>query len=179
YEISKLESERLFLAAAKQNNFELVILRPTNVFGEFHPNNFLLNLMRHLKNHKPFLYSENAVVNYVYVKDVTNAIIYFIKNSVPERIYNIGKGMKLKGFVCFVYELLSLKPNTYKLPKIIIRFLELVNYFGISSFKNILRSISNVVKYDDDKIQNIVGYKYGIKEGLKRTFDYYKISGKL
>ena len=179
YEISKLESEKIFIEAAKKNNFDLIILRPTNVFGEFHPKLFLLNFMNHLKNHKLILYSNNAVVNYVYVKDVTNAIIHFVENNYTESIYNIGKSMKLTDFIHSTSDILSVKPSIYKVPAIIIHFLELTNYFGINSFKNKFHSISNAVEYNDNKIESIFGYEYGIEAGLKNIFDFYKTNGKL
>jgi nucleoside-diphosphate-sugar epimerase len=178
YEISKLKSEHLFLEAAEQNNFKLVILRPTNVFGDFHPKFYLLNFMHHLKN-KAFFYCKNAVVNYVYVKDVINAINYFVENNSDERILNIGSSTKLSEFAHTVNELLLIKPNTHRIPSGMINALEKINYAGIRSLKNKLRSVSNAVTYDDTKIKRIIGYKYGIEEGLKRTFNYYKTTGKL
>ena len=179
YEKTKLESEKILLEASSKNNFNLIILRPTNVFGDFDSKMFLLNFLSHIKNKKLFLIVKNSKVNYVYVKDVTNAICYFITNNHKEKIFNIGKSINLSEFINIACDLIKIKPRIVLFPNVLLKAIKMLNYFGIQGLKNKLNIISNKVEYDDKKLENILNYSFGIKEGLKRTISYYKSIGKI
>lgn len=167
YERTKLESEKLLLHAAEQNCFSLVILRPSNVFGEDHPFNALLNLISHVNSGKLVLHSPDAVVNYVYVKDITKLMIRLINDEQNRGVLNAGYSLKLDVFIDLLAAELGKKANKKKIPQFLINFIELLRIKK-------LRSVSNAVVYDDSKLKSFYDYPYGIKKGIERTINYYK-----
>jgi nucleoside-diphosphate-sugar epimerase len=169
YERTKLESERLLIEAEKNYGFNLIVLRPTNVFGEGHPFNALLNMMQYINSEKPLLLSKSAKVNYVYVKDLTASIIASIKNN-KTGIFNVGNSESLNEFSTMIAEQLNKPHKKIYIPA----FLPpLMNSLGIKK----LNSVSNGVEYDDRELNRFFQYPFGLKEGLKRTIGHYKEKG--
>ncbi len=167
YERTKLESENLFIEGSKKLDFSLTVLRPTNVFGEFHPFNALLNFMSRIQNNQAFLYEKEALVNYVYVKDLTGSIIRLLKESDNCGIINVGKSQPLIEFYKELTTKLNCSGKAYSVPYI---FIKLVLLLGIKKFQ----SISNKVEYTDAKLAAFFDYPYGNVEGLTRTIEHYK-----
>ncbi|MCW3102251.1 MAG: NAD-dependent epimerase [Bacteroidetes bacterium] len=172
YERTKLESERLLKEASVKHGFRLVILRPTNVFGELHPFNALLNMMQHIASGKPLLQSPGAMVNYVYVKDLTAAILAFTDPSARPGTYNVGESMSLDDFTALIAAGLHKKKNTVTVPQFLINFMGMI---GLRKFN----AVSNKVEYDDSALKSVFRYPYGIKNGLENTIAYYKQKGLL
>ena len=172
YEQTKKVSEDLFLEAAKQHDFKLVILRPTNVFGEFHPFNALLNLLKKTEKSSVFFMTKGAMVNYLYVKDLTHVIIFLIKNSSYSGIINVGESIPLKTFMSYIFELTNQKIRTIYLPIFLVNLAELI---GIKK----LRALSNKVSYSDEKLKHFFDYPYTTKVGLERTIANYYHSKQL
>ena len=172
YEKTKKVSEDLFLEASLNYNFQLVILRPTNVFGEFHPFNALLNLFQRLKKNHWFLYEKNAIVNYLYVKDLTQLIVYLIKDYQKSEILNVGESVSLEVLVNHLSDILKQKVRYYYIPQFLVTF---INLLGIVK----VRSLSNKVIYSDDKLKHFFKYPFGLKTGLKRTITYYNKTNQL
>ena len=166
YERTKKKSEDLLIAAEQKGNFELTILRPTNVFGESHPFNALLNLSQHLSSGRIVPYMKNAVVNYVYVSDVSASILYFL-NSQEKGIYQIGSSMNLRDFLDLMQRSLRKKARLFKVPKL---FIILANTLGLKLFS----SVSNSVIYSDEKLRKIFHYPVGIEQGIINTLNDFE-----
>jgi nucleoside-diphosphate-sugar epimerase len=167
YERTKLESEKLLLDADKKNNWQLTILRPTNVFGENHPYNALLHLMNHIHSEKPTVCTRLAKVNYLYVKDLSQLIVKLISDEKEYGIVNVGQHKDLNAFVKLISAELGKKPKMVIIPPFLIKISNLV---GI----NILKSVSNGVIYQDEKLKCFYKYPFGIEQGLRNTIEYYK-----
>ena len=165
YEISKYESEKLLLEA--KNKFQLIILRPTNVYGEYHPYNALLNLISHIKSNKPILYSKDAIVNYLYVKDLTSIIINFVNDNNSTGIYNLGSHFYLKEFANIIYLSLNHKKRYLPVPQLLIK---ISSMFGIKK----LNTISNKIIYSDKKLKTLFNYPFDYEKGLIRLIEHYK-----
>lgn len=172
YERTKLISEKIFLEAAKEHNLGLTVLRPTNVIGEFHPFDALLNLMVRIQSKKVLLYRDNAVVNYVYVKDLTYLIIDILKTGKDVGIMNVGNHLQLKQFYTILGKYLDVKLTIAKIPSFLIKLAILLK---INQFKG----FSNKVIYSDDKMRKNFGYHFGIEKGLERVIEYYRKNNKL
>jgi nucleoside-diphosphate-sugar epimerase len=170
YERTKLESERMLTEASRKYGFELVILRPTNVFGEYHPYNSLLNFMQHIISGKPMVQTTGALVNYVYVKDLSAAILAFVNNEHPGKTYNVGEAMLLKNFTDLIAASLHKKNKKIFVPQFLVNF---ISGMGL----NKLNTVSNRVRYDDSQLKTSFQYRYGIKVGLERTVAHYKEKG--
>ena len=172
YERTKLLSEQLFLEFFKENpDLKWSVLRPTNVFGESHPFDALLNLMQHVKNGKKILYTQTAKVNYVYVEDLTAFILNRLESD-EKGIYNVGNSMGLKEFLDSIADELKTSLNTSRIPKWIVGLL-----YGLKIRK--LDAISNEVVYSDKALRTHFQYPFGTKHGIRKTIEYYKHLNKL
>lgn len=170
YERTKLESEKLLKHASAEQGFDLVILRPTNVFGEYHPFNALLNMMKHVAAEKPVVLSSGAIVNYVYVKDLSGAILSCLDNGKMKGTFNVGEALSLDVFTSMIAEQLNAKKKIIRVPGFLINFIDALGWRK-------LNAVSNKVEYDDSALKNVFQYPYGIKKGLERTIEYYKKKG--
>ncbi|MBA3971943.1 MAG: NAD(P)-dependent oxidoreductase [Bacteroidetes bacterium] len=166
YERTKLESERLFREAHGRRGLSVVIVRPTNVFGEHHPFNALLNLISHVNNGKILLSTVSAVVNYVYVKDLCAILLHLIKDD-KTGIFNVGSPVPLKDFIDIIAAELGKKANKKLIPQILVNFIEMLRVAK-------LRAVSNGIAYDDSKLKSFFDYPYGVEQGLNRTIEHYK-----
>lgn len=167
YERTKFISETLLIEAQKKYNFNLTILRPTNVFGEFHTFNALLSMMSHIQKGKPVAYEKTALVNYVYVKDLTALICFLIESDKKYELFNVGKSESLETLFNSVATELNVKLKPVILPSI---FVKIGLYLGI----NKIRTISNKVQYSDQRLAAFYNYPFGLKKGLQRTVSFYK-----
>jgi len=167
YERTKWVSEQLFLEAAANGDFELAVLRPTNVFGENHPFNALLNLLGKIVSKKPLFYSSGAMVNYVYVSDLNAFIVHLIKTNHFKGIYNVGKSIQLDAFYQLLMNELAIKTRIIKVPTILIK---LAKFLRIKK----LQPISNKVSYVDQKLEDTFHYTFGLEKGIKKTVDHFK-----
>lgn len=164
YEETKFKSEIILQNASQLHGFCLNILRPTNVFGEHHPYSALKNLFTMLDKRRVGIYALGSKVSYVYVKDVTGAIIEKIESTTEHiEVINVGYTVELKEFYSLISETINKRILFIKIPKIFIKLLELI---GIHK----LRSISNAVQYSNKDIT----YSYGLGSGIKRTILFYK-----
>lgn len=172
YERTKNISEQLFVEESKTSSFELVVLRPTNVFGEHHPFNALLNLMQTIENGKPLIYTNDAMVNYVYVSDVSASIVSALEGKTKGGIYNVGYAMGLNDFYSTIMKAMNKKTRRFKVPSILTSF---VDKLGVKK----LRSISNRLEYSDDQLRKNFTYPFGVEKGIENTVEYYKKQGVL
>lgn len=166
YERTKYISDRLFLDHDNPK-FKLTILRPTNVYGEYHPGNALLRLMNHVQARKTLYCQEGAVFNYVYVKDLTFIICNTIENSNGYGVLNVGCAQEIKSFALILAKQMNVKFKLKFIPKIIFVLFKIL---GI----NKLNVVSNFVSYSDDKLKSYFQYFYGVEKGLLRTIEFYK-----
>ncbi|MEI6488143.1 MAG: NAD(P)-dependent oxidoreductase [Bacteroidota bacterium] len=167
YERTKSVSEMLFLEAQKTLGFSLIVLRPTNVYGEFHSFNALLKMMNHIKKWSLVAYFNSAMVNYVYVKDITSLICYFIENESRYLVLNVGQAETLERFFYHVAEELGIGLKTIALPSLIVKLGRILEI-------NKIRTISNEVVYTDKRLLEFFNYPYGLKKGIQRTVNHYK-----
>jgi nucleoside-diphosphate-sugar epimerase len=176
YEKSKLVSEQLWLSNLPKTR--LTILRPTNVYGDLHPGNHLLNLFNFVKNHQRFYLAPSAVVNYVYVGDVANIIRFFVENPGISGIYNIGNSILLKDFIETISGIVNSKINIKTLPSWLFRAALLFKFILPESYALKILSLHNAVIYADEKLRTMYLPEYGYEYGLRKTFDYF-VSKKL
>lgn len=181
YEKSKLESESILFHAFSEEKGRLVMLRPTNIFGDHHPRNTLLNFLQTIKNKKRLICTSNATVNYVYVNDLVSTIRHFIFNKADSTVYNVGEASSFEKFFHESSRLIGTPPRLTILPHFCFAIPEAFGYLGIHNLKAKLRTLSNRVVYSDKKLQKEVPgiYSYGNEKGLQCTIDYYQSNGKL
>lgn len=64
-------------------------------FGEDYRLRFISNMLVRKVLHKPLIIRQNAVFDYVYIKDFPKIVKYFIEHTGKYRSYNIGTGNRL------------------------------------------------------------------------------------
>ena len=177
YERSKLESEKIFQRTLSGTSTELVILRPTNVFGEFGQKNTLLNFFSMISGGKPFVYTPQSRVNYVYVKDVAHRIAQFVYLESAQGVFNVGKSFEALEFLRESALVLGRRPFPVAVP---VPILNVAAAILPQRFQGKIQSVSNYVQYDDSRIRSLLGEdKYDLRMGLENTALYFRDQGLL
>lgn len=167
YEETKLISEKLF-AEHSNEKFKLVVLRPTNVFGEFHPFHALRTIMNHANDSKRMIYANGAMVNFVYVGDLCQTIVFFLNQTDSEGVFQVGNATPFETFYKMISEKLNRKPLFLRLPTFLFRCAELL---GIKK----MRPVSNKVVFSDKLLKTEMGaYQFGLDKGLDLTIAYFR-----
>ncbi len=162
YEETKLRSEQLVLQANKTQGLQVCILSPTNVYGENHPKQALHSLYGQLKNKGVFISSKNAMANYVYVKDVSAAIVRLIDHAEQTGLFNVGESVPMTRFISSFQALIPTPIKHHVLPDLLFRLMNL-------SGKSKVKALSNAVIYNDAKLKKVFKYPYGLEKGEERT----------
>ncbi len=168
YEETKLVSEQLLKDFTVDSTISLCILRPTNVIGEHHPFNALLNLSMQLKKGIPAMYVKGAMVNYVYVKDLVEEIKRAVDPKTKLTVWNVGSALPLIDFYRLLGNAIHVRIRYLRIPAFVVN---LLNHAGIKK----LNAISNKVEYNT-KGSSI---SYDLQIGIQRTITFYKQSKKL
>lgn len=107
YAVAKFQSEKALRIEASKRGVELVILRPSIVYGpDTPPGMFLSDLYESVTSSSIFVYSPDTIIrDFIHVSDVCCAIHRLIisKNDVSG-VYNLstGIGTSLDSIVCFI-----------------------------------------------------------------------------
>lgn len=179
YEITKLISDQLVIAAANSGSFSYSILRPSNVFSGEMKNQSLFGLMRMIdKGMFFFIGKPGASANYIYVDNVVDALL--LCGTAPTakgRIYNLSDYCSLEEFVTTIASLLGKKIPTLRAAEPLARIL--VNTFGkIPAFpltQSRIDALTNRSIYSISCIQQELGYEHRIsmEEGLQHLVTAY------
>ena len=173
YARTKLQAEMLLSEAAINGNVTSIILRPTHVFGDYHPQNYILELFKRIKSEIAIPRLKNTTVNYIYVKDVAHAIRFFLNNSIKSQVVNIADDLTFSDFLRIASNALGVTCSVRNVPGFIFAVLEIFKYFGQENIRARFQSVSNCVEYSNQFMKNIIGYKHGVEAGIRKTIDYY------
>ncbi|MGA1823525.1 MAG: NAD-dependent epimerase/dehydratase family protein [bacterium] len=119
YERSKYQAELIVREYSAQNPGKVIIVRPTNVFGENDPDLHLLNLFRKIKHHCFFFVGRDIsqyYVNNVYVKELSELIAQLLTLSPPHDVYILNTPTPLSQFILMIKEILKDKTPIKHLP---------------------------------------------------------------
>jgi len=181
YERTKLESERLLMETFGRDPGRLIILRPTQLFGDLHPRGQLLDFLAAVKRRTRFVGTDGAVVNYLYVKDLVATIRYVMDHGMREVLYNVGHPTRFTEFLDVFASGLGVEPRHCILPEWPFILAEKADYLGSARLKAKLRFPSNQVGYSDLRLTKEVprAYPFGLSHGVERTIAYFLSSGSL
>ena len=173
YSESKISGEALIYSYAKCYNLPYLVFRFSNVYGRF--DNDLERMERVIplfikkinNKNKITIFGKNKILDFTYVDDCVNGIYSGVKNLVLREVKNetinlaYGKGQSLLNLVEYIEDNLGKKAN-YKIKDT--RIGEVAHYVA-----------------DISKAKKLLNYnpKTSLKEGVKKTIDWWKERGEL
>jgi nucleoside-diphosphate-sugar epimerase len=189
YERTKQQAEKLLIEFEYKSGLHYSILRPSNVFGENDTGLKLLNLFKGLKKDRFFFINPNAVVNYVYVKQVTYVIKQLIEKNVFEnKIYNVNAACTISEFIFIIKKALDISTKTKRIPLFLSFFIKIickiadrlpVKYQYINSGK--YRELTAEKYYSTEELRKVIpmNEKEILNTGIHNLVKHYKEKGLL
>ena len=170
----------------------LIILRPSNVFGPNMPNEHLRDLIKKIKNRSYFFIGKEQVyVNYIYFENVIDAIEILIqddKKYSKARIFNINCPNLLEEFIAKITEALKVNEINKRLPKmpvlVMVKILDgIANLSGMKFplSMNRFRALTSSALFDSAKFlqtYNIESFKVSNEEGLAKCVSKWEMHAK-
>lgn len=184
YEKTKYDGERIALKLGKRYNLPIVVIRPTFTYGpgDFHK----LTLFRLVKNGFFVFVGDGKSLNHpVFIEDLIQGALLALKRGKSEEVYIIGgpEPVSKRNLVYTIAECLNVKLKTIKVPYslAIIAASIMENLAQILHFQPILTKsrvsmMGNNWGCSISKAKQELGYnpKINLKEGVKRTVEWYK-----
>ncbi len=179
YEQSKSVAEELLITANKAGFFELVLLRPSNVYGESMTNKSLFQLFSAVKKGIYFhLGFDQASANYIHVDDVVNALGLCATNvNANGKIYNVSDYQTFDSLIFEVSKVLGVRNPSLRIPllfiRILVNLLEFIPNFPLTSSR--INALTSKVIFSNKKIENDLGFKHLVSpsDGIKRLVRYW------
>lgn len=165
YSLSKTTNIQLLNGYTILVGSKIVTLRPFGLFGKYeNPNRLIPALINAgIKSEPMYLTPGEQIRDYIYVKNLVEAIILILKNGIikNKEIYNIcsGEGKSLIEIVELITKKFNFKKELYK--------------FGEKEYRKneIMKLIGNPDKFKNDyNFEN----KISLEKGLEETYFYIK-----
>jgi UDP-glucose 4-epimerase len=161
YGLIKLMAENVLRYLSKDSKFNTIILRPSNVYGNFHnlskPQGVIGHCFNSILTNTPlFLYNDGTIVrDFIHVYDLTEFVLRIIQNTKksPFEIFNVGsgEGTELNKLIYLIEEITQNKLNLVsKSPRdfdCIYNVLDLTRSMAILNWKPKIELISGVNDY--------------------------------
>jgi len=185
YEITKVESDVLVEAAARDGAFESVILRPSNVYSAEMTNKSLFGLISMIRN-RLFFYigAPGASANYIHVENVVAALVLCGEHpDAKGNIYNVSDYRTLEQVVSIVAGVFDVKEPVLRMPEYVVRILvklfDRIPRFPLTQAR--VDALTGRAVYSIKKIANELQYRHVIsmENGLIEMANYLKIKSKL
>jgi len=157
YAYTKLVAEEIIKSSCKQKNCSYVILRFCNVYGPKQRRNFLVPtiITQALEKKEIEIWDPNPIRDYLFIDDAVSALIIAGK-LVNNKIFNIGtgKGTSAGELASLICDILS------------------VSWYDVHRPQNVPFSL--VGDYGMFNLHTGWMPKVSLKEGIKKTIDYWK-----
>jgi nucleoside-diphosphate-sugar epimerase len=169
YGRTKAEAESAAQAAAA-GGFELVILRPANVFGPGMPGTALSKLFAAIeRGWFAYIGAPGALMNYVPVENVVAAALHCAAHpAAAGRTYNLSEAMPLERLVTIVAEELGRRPPALRVPELPLRVLASALGFvpGHPLTHRHLDALTMRARYASERIQDELGWRPAVSLDL-------------
>lgn len=167
YEKTKLEADKYILENFPKHNLNFCILRPSQIIGDYMPNESINKLINVIKK-KLFFYigQKGAIRSYVHVEDVARAIILIVKNIngiAKNKIYNISYDSYIEDIVeeIITQNNLNYKPARYSenLIRFLLKFFSIIRIPLPLTMKR-LNGLVSRTRYNSDIIKKELSFKF-------------------
>jgi nucleoside-diphosphate-sugar epimerase len=180
YEETKALSDRIVTDAHRTGLVDVVVLRPSIVFGPGMPNRSLFALIAAV-NRGVFFYvgPKDASANYIPVDNVVDALMLCgTSDAASGRVFNLSAWRKLEDFIETIAIALTKTPPRLRLPRRLVR--------SVASLMSALPqwpltvsrvdSLSTRVVYSTARIESQLGYRprVTVEDELHRTVGYWQ-----
>lgn len=190
YEKSKYQAELIVREYAKERPDNVIILRPTNVFGENDPELHLLNLIRKIKSRQFYFVGRGEsyyYLNYLYVREISELVPLFLRSNARSAVYIINTPTSLLEFITTIKEILEDRAPVTHLPYGPIKLLakcfdmiprDILKHPPVNSLK--LSELTNRKQYSSALLAADFGWKpmFTMKQALDNLISHYN-KGKL
>ena len=161
YGISKMQQTNIAKYFYKQKNLPVITLRVFNTYGPFENQNRLIpSMILAVLNHKKvYINNPDDVRDFIFVKDVVEGLVRASKVKKSVEILNIGTS------------------NGYSVREIVKKLSKITKYDKIAFHESKPHEYGGRIIADITKSKSILKWepKYTINEGLKETFEWFKI----
>lgn len=183
YEKSKYKAELIVKEYSKNNPNKVIILRPTNVFGENDPERHLLNLIKKIQdNWFRFVGADSSkfYLNYLYVREISELVPRLFYAKTNNDLYILGTPIKLHEFIMIIKKILNDETPIKHLPYLPLRvaahLLDMApkKYQLINSIK--LKELTNERQYISALLSKDLAWapKYEMERALINLVGFYK-----
>lgn len=172
YGKSKLIAEEKLLELSKRTAMEVVILRPSLVYGPGVKANFL-KMMQLVDKEFPLPFSRvKNKRNFVYIDNLVSAIMAVIDDPrAANQIYLVAdnEAWSLSGLLSFIAKQMSKKARLFNIPGLF----TLLNFLG---FKGLTTRLFGSLEVSNAKIKEQLGWSppFTSAEGISRTVKWYQ-----
>lgn len=180
YEITKTESDQVFVAAANKGGFSYSILRPSNVFGAGMTNQSLFGMIAMIDRGLFFhIGKPGASANYIHVNNVVEGLIRCgTMQPAQGRTYNLSDHCTMEEFIAIIARALGKDVPRMRLPESAVRtFAKLLgNIPGMPLTEARVDALTSRTVYPSTKIERELGYRHLVtmEEGLLELLAAWK-----
>lgn len=163
YESSKAAADRLIRSLSVGSAIEVVILRPTNVYGVTMGNQSLFQMISVIDKGLFFYIGKGSFVShYIHVSDVVKALLLCgSKANAAGKVYNLSCDESIKDLVNAISSALCKSPPKRKMPEKLINMF--VYLFGATPnfplSKGRVKALTSTVRYSSDFIKKDLGFR--------------------
>ncbi len=179
YEISKLEADKIARQIAITNGLSLVIIRPSNIYGNTMTNQSLFGLIKAVqRNLFFFMGPKGAIANYIHVDNVIHALVLAgsANHITNASIYNVSDHCTVEELIGYIAAALNKECPRIRLPLSLVRMLATVLQKSKKSplTNSRVDALTSKTIYNADKIKLELGYQHeiSIEQGIKDLTQY-------
>lgn len=186
YQVSKFNAEKMLMDEFKNNNFPVIILRPTKVYGiGEHEYSFLTQIKLLSKKINLIIGKKDNYISNICVTDLVESFIKCIDNGNLGNIYIISGKNSINSFSIkkIVEDELNIKIFNLRIPKIIMLILSCIEEkIFIFFHKKPILTVQNVKALSQNRIYDLEKAKQELKfipqismeSGIKMMIKWYK-----
>ena len=180
YEVTKTESDKIVVNAAKNGGFSYSILRPSSVFGAGMANQSLFSMIAMIDRGLFFYIGKpGASANYIHVDNVVEGLICCgTMQAAKGRIYNLSDHCTMEHFVEVISDALGRAAPWLRLPRPVAQLVgkTLGKIPGFPLTQSRVGALANRSIYPILRIQQELGYHHvvSMEDGLRELVKAYK-----